>query len=481
MKEAVLLKAASILRVEPGSLDPDASLIEMGIDSLLALDLFNFLEGKFQVRLDRSLLFESPTVNGLAARVRECLGGAGKEEAREDAFPSIVPDPASMNEPFPLMGMQQAYWVGRTGALVLGNVSCHVYLEMASPDLDPGRMEEAWNRIIRRHGMLRCVILNDGRQRILPEVPRFRVSVNDLSGMTGAQAESAINEIRGRMGSEVLSAGEWPLYRCEISKMPDGSRRMHVSLDLLVADLHSMNLMMSGLATAYRHPERPDPKPTALSFRDYVLAQEKIRELPAYRKDMEYWLARIGDFAPAPDLPLAVSPSEVKQPHFVRHAARLGKDTWAALRKLAQERGITPSGLLLACYVEVLARWSSRSRFTVDVTMFNRLPMHPDVSKIIGDFTSVILLDCGFDGDLPFVKRAEALQKRLWADMDHGLYSGVDAAREWSRRTGHPGSDIIPVVFTSTLGFGDEHGHPSRSLRLRHHGVHHHADAPGLD
>ena len=86
-----------------------------------------------------------------------------------------------MNEPFPLMGMQQAYWVGRTGALVLGNVSCHVYLEMASPDLDPVRMEEAWNRIIRRHGMLRCVILNDGRQRILPEVPRFRVSVNDLS------------------------------------------------------------------------------------------------------------------------------------------------------------------------------------------------------------------------------------------------------------------------------------------------------------
>ena len=464
VKEAVLLKAASILRVEPGSLDPDASLIEMGIDSLLALDLFNFLEGKFQVRLDRSLLFESPTVNGLAARVSECLGGAGKEEAREDAFPAIVPDPASMNEPFPLMGMQQAYWVGRTGALVLGNVSCHVYLEMASPDLDPGRMEEAWNRIIRRHGMLRCVILNDGRQRILPEMPRFRIPVNDLSGMTGAQAESAISEIRGRMGSEVLSAGEWPLYRCEISKMPDGSRRMHVSLDLLVADLHSMNLMMSGLATAYRHPERPDPEPTALSFRDYVLAQEKIRELPAYRKDMEYWLARIGDFAPAPDLPLAVSPSEVKQPHFVRHAARLGKDTWAALRKLAQERGITPSGLLLACYVEVLARWSSRSRFTVDVTMFNRLPMHPDVSKIIGDFTSVILLDCGFDGDLPFVKRAEALQKRLWADMDHGLYSGVDAAREWSRRTGHPGSDIIPVVFTSTLGFGDEHGtHPALS------------------
>ena len=56
-----------------------------------------------------------------------------------------------------------------------------------------------------------------------------------------------------------------------------------------------------------------------------MLAQEKIRELPAYRKDMEYWLARIGDFAPAPDLPLAVSPSEVKQPLFVRHAARLGK------------------------------------------------------------------------------------------------------------------------------------------------------------
>ena len=37
------------------------------------------------------------------------------------------------------------------------------------------------------------------------------------------------------------------------------------------------------------------------------------------------------------------------------------------------------SGLLLACYAEVLARWSSRDEFTLNVTLFNRLPLHPEV------------------------------------------------------------------------------------------------------
>ena len=122
----------------------------------------------------------------------------------------------------------------------------------------------------------------------------------------------------------------------------------------------------------------------------------------------------------------------------------------------------TVSGLLLACYAEVLARWSSRDEFTLNVTLFNRLPLHPEVGEIVGDFTSVSLLACSFDGTASFLRRARALQAQLWADMDHSTFSGVEVIREWSRCTGRSSADIIPIVFTSTIGFGDEHGtHPA--------------------
>lgn len=208
------------------------------------LDLFQSLEKQFRIRVDRSLLFKEPTIDALASRIASLLD-AGKR-AQDGDLPVILPDSAARHEPFPLMDMQQAYWVGRTGALVLGNVSCHVYLELETEDLDLPRWEACWNRLIRHHDMLRCVIMEDGRQRILPEVPPFTVTVQDATGLDAGAAEQMVLECRERMGHEVLSAKEWPLFRVAATRMPGGSIRLHISLDLLVADLHSMNLMMNG-------------------------------------------------------------------------------------------------------------------------------------------------------------------------------------------------------------------------------------------
>lgn len=182
---AVRAKVATILRTDAASLSGDANLIELGVDSLLALDLFQSLEKQFRIRVDRSLLFKEPTIDALASRIASLLD-AGKR-AQDGDLPVILPDSAARHEPFPLMDMQQAYWVGRTGALVLGNVSCHVYLELETEDLDLPRWEACWNRLIRHHDMLRCVIMEDGRQRILPEVPPF----TDGPGCRGCRTNGA--------------------------------------------------------------------------------------------------------------------------------------------------------------------------------------------------------------------------------------------------------------------------------------------------
>ena len=201
---AVRAKVATILRTDAASLPGDANLIELGVDSLLALDLFQSLEKQFRIRVDRSLLFKEPTIDALASRIASLLD-AGKR-AQDGDLPVILPDSAARHEPFPLMDMQQAYWVGRTGALVLGNVSCHVYLELETEDLDLPRWEACWNRLIRHHDMLRCVIMEDGRQRILPEVPPFTVTVQDATGLDAGAAEQMVLDCRERMGHEVLSA-----------------------------------------------------------------------------------------------------------------------------------------------------------------------------------------------------------------------------------------------------------------------------------
>ena len=452
-------KIAAILKVQPDELNGEANLIELGVDSLLALDLFQSMEKTFGIRLERSLLFENPTLNTLAARLAGIIGqGAGQDE--ED-LPLISPDVSNRFAPFQLMDMQQAYWVGRTGAMVLGKVSCHVYLELEMTGLDIKAWQRAWQRLIHHHDMLRCVMMADGRQRILPEVPELDILVDDASRLDRQQALRIVHTRREHMSHEVLPADTWPLFRVAVTQLPGNCSRLHISLDLLVADLHSMNLLMSDLAELYLHPEKELP-PLHLSFRDYVLAQEAVKAGGRYQRDRQYWLERLPMLAPAPELPLALSPAQVERPHFVRHAASLDHGTWERLKRKATQVDLTVSGLLLACYAEVLACWSNRPDFTINVTLFNRLPLHPEVQRIVGDFTSISLLSCHLDPDLNFLSRAQVLQRRLWADMDHASFSGVETIREWVRATGRSSADIIPIVFTSTIGLGEkEETHPA--------------------
>ncbi len=43
-----------------------------------------------------------------------------------------------------------------------GSVSCHQYSELELEDFDLPRFEKAWNTLIHRHDMLRCIVLEDG-------------------------------------------------------------------------------------------------------------------------------------------------------------------------------------------------------------------------------------------------------------------------------------------------------------------------------
>jgi amino acid adenylation domain-containing protein len=107
--------------------------------------------------------------------------------------------------------------------------------------------------------------------------------------------------------------------------------------------------------------------------------------------------------------------------------------------------------VLLAAFAEVVAAWSREPRFCINVTLFNRLPLHPEVGKLVGDFTSLTLLEVDLSADEPFAERARRLQQQLWEDLDHPLHGGVQVLRDLRRARGDGAPVLMPVVFTSTL------------------------------
>lgn len=211
-----------------------------------------------------------------------------------------------------------------------------------------------------------------------------------------------------------------------------------------------MRLLARDLLRMYHHPERP-LETLELSFRDYILTEQELQKTPWYQNSFNYWRKRLDNLAPAPSLPMVKQPSSLTKTRFVRRAGSLTVEQWQRMKSRASGAGLTPSGLLLAAFGEILGYWSKDPRLTINLTIFNRLPLHPQVNSIVGDFTSLILVEVNRAAKTNFLDYAREVQQQLWQDLEHRHVNGVRVLRELIKKRGNQQSAAMPVVFTSTL------------------------------
>ncbi|HUG85849.1 MAG TPA: amino acid adenylation domain-containing protein [Euzebya sp.] len=363
-------------------------------------------------------------------------------------LPPLVTDPVGRHEPFPLTDIQQAYWVGREGGVELG-AAIHVYVEMDCPAVDLELLQGTWNRLVTRHEMLRAVVSpTTGEQRILAAVPTYEMAVEDLRARPPAEVQAALAAVRDRMSHQVLPLDTWPLFELRAARLPDGVTRVFLDVDCTLIDSWGVQLLFRELATAYHDPDAPLPA-VELSFRDYVLSAAALVDSPAHQRAAAYWDRRLPDLPPAPQLPRARLITGADRPAFRRWDTRMDARAFAGLGARAVARGLTPTSVLISAYAEVMGRWASSPRFTLNVPLFNRLPLHPDVNHVLGTFSSFTLLEVDHRNGVTFTQRAAAIHRRLLEDLDHRHAAGVRLIRQLNASRGAIGGAAMPVVFTS--------------------------------
>lgn len=370
----------------------------------------------------------------------------------------VTADPDNRYAPFPLTDIQAAYLIGRKDDYELGGVGCHGYVELTMPVLDGKRLEAAWHAVIMRHDMLRAVVSAKGYQQVLKEIRLPPLREQDLGGKSPAEIRTAIEKVRRRLATRQYAPDEWPLCELFLTTTRENST-LHFSIDMLIADFVSIRVMLEELDFFYHQPEGRLAAPE-VSYRDVILFLQ-VRQQQAQRKlqrkqDRDFWLERIERLPEAPKLPVAEQ-AGLRQPvSFSRHSFQLEPEGWDYFCRQAKARKITPSSAVLAAYARSIAEWSGQVHFCLTVTLLNRPELQPPIGRVIGDFTTVSLLEVSIVPACSFARQAQALQQQLWLDLEHGAISGIEVLREMRRRRGR--NVLIPVVYTSTLGAGAETG-----------------------
>jgi hypothetical protein len=225
-----------------------------------------------------------------------------------------------------------------------------------------------------------------------------------------------------------------------------------LSIDLLLADAYSLQLLHRDFLGFYQHAQAYAGRTVEFSFRDYIMAVRRLRESTRYARAKGYWMERLQKLPPGPELPRR-GRARAGAHRFMRLSARFERDRWEALRQKAARRELSPSSLLCAAFGRILALWSGSSSFTLGMTTFGRLGLHPDIDEIVGDFTTMIPLLVNVDAPR-FETAAQTVQRQIWRDMDNALFDGIEVQRERNRLQRHIEAAAFPVVFTSTIGVG---------------------------
>ncbi len=342
-------------------------------------------------------------------------------------------------EEYNLTEIQSAYLLGRGKYFKYGEVSSHVYFEVKFPLLEQKRVTEIWNILIRRHNNLRLVITDNQKQKIIESVPSLKIIWQE------DENESLIQNIRNELSNKYYDVTKWPLFDVAVSKKNEKSI-MHLSFDFLIMDWTSIWILLKEFEILYF--EEKELGDVTYTFKQYYYEKINSQMSSRYIMDEHYWRNKIQNIYEAPQLPLV---EESLSNEFVRLSQVISSTQWGKIKRQAARYGLTPTTVLLTTFAFCLDLYCENSNFVLNLTTMNRKAKDNGVNSILGDFTTINLLNINIKKQNSFLDNAKAIQRELIENVEHDLFSGIEVLRELRKRR-KSSNFFLPIVFTSAIG-----------------------------
>ncbi|MEU5724795.1 amino acid adenylation domain-containing protein [Micromonospora sp. NPDC047738] len=345
--------------------------------------------------------------------------------------------------------LQYAYLLGELGDFQLGGPALF-YEEYACQELDVRSFSAALHQLMRRHEMLRASFDETGLLHVQDELP-VPLIYRSLRGQPEHVWRRILTRNRERCYDEGPPRDGHAPFEVFVFAL-DTHVVVQVCARLLAIDGFSGEIFAQELRALLNGESLP---PLRYTFREYRSEFEGRKDSDEHERARRYWLNRLDSLPAAPELPrrrMTGDPS----PRLVRRVFKLTPEQWTSLAARIRKSRLTGTMVLGAAFCEVLRHWSKNPDFTINIMYGDRLPFHPDADKIIGNFSSTLLMECrqGGAGDT-FLDRARAWRRQLLQDMEHSSFSGVSVIRQLNQRQGNARNALMPVVFTSMLGVGE--------------------------
>ncbi|WP_280364175.1 non-ribosomal peptide synthetase, partial [Nocardia wallacei] len=379
----------------------DDDFFDLGGNSLIATQAAARLGAALGTRVPARLVFEAPTVAGLAAGIEPLVDAGGR----------VPLTPMPRPDRIPLSPAQQRMWFLNQfdTASAANNIPAAIRLSGA---LDVAALQAAVADVVERHETLRTIYPSEdgtGYQVILPP----EQAIPDLAAKPVAPAD-----LEARLAAFAFAgfdvATEVPL-RIALLALDSGAAGaaptdhvLAIAVHHIAADGASMAPLVRDLMTAYLARcggGAPGWEPLPVQYADYTLWQravlgEESDPGSVSAAQVAYWSSTLAGIPDRLDLPADRPRPTVASGHGGQYAFELDATVHARLVELAQASGVSLFMVVHAALAVLLARLSGTDDIVVGTPVAGR--GERELDDLIGMFVNTLALRTRVDSAASF-------------------------------------------------------------------------------
>jgi natural product biosynthesis luciferase-like monooxygenase protein/amino acid adenylation domain-containing protein len=396
---------------------------ELGGNSLAAVRIVSRLATSCRRELSLHDLFDSPTIAGVAEKVK----APGTK-----AVGSL--SPTARNGHAPLSFAQERLW----------------FLEQLSPNtafnnipvafrirgaLNADALERCFEELVRRHDVFRTAFESRNGQPSARQEPleAFAMRRLDLSAKPEDERVQIANHHIVEAANCPFDLTRPPLLRVSLLRFGSDEHLLLIVTHHIVCDGWSMDILHREVAALYdafvsgRTPELPDP---CFGYADFAEHQRHAMSKETMERDLAFWKHQLAGIPSGLELPTDRPRPPLQTYRGGMHSITISSALTERLESLARREEVTLFMLLLAAFQTLLHRYSGQTDIVVGSPVAGR--NRADMEGTIGLFLNTLALRGDLSGDsefrdllartrrivlealshqgLPFEKLAEAIQ-----------------------------------------------------------------------
>jgi amino acid adenylation domain-containing protein len=363
------------------------NFFDLGGHSLLATQALTRLREATQVELPLRLLFESPTVAGLAKAFAHA-----QEESRQIALPPIAR--VTREGQLPLSFTQQRLWL--LDQLAQGNSLYNVPVAIRlEGQLDIAALEHSLSEIVRRHEVLRTSFTTSGGQpvQIINAAEPVRLAVTDLSGLPELERELEARRIADEEAERPFDLSRAPLWRASLLRQGETDHLALFTMHHIVSDAWSTGVLVrevAALYTAFVRGQSPMLAELPIQYADFAAWQREWLQGETLEAQLKYWREHLSSAPRVLELPTDKPRPSVLSFRGDALPVHVPLDVSASLKSLTRREGATLYMTLLAAFQTLLHRYSGQDEILIGSPIANRT--RAATEDLIGCFINTLVM-----------------------------------------------------------------------------------------